>query len=106
MGPGSRPCGLARDDRLLAMLVFLLLDFDPVLCYAAGNLFPPREVSRTSRGWGRGRWPGMWVQRRTPAPAAEAARSRSADPRATGDQWRPGRRGVIPREPVCPRSGG
>src|SRR6476646_7320868 len=37
---------------------FRSIDYNPIFGYIVLTLSHPREVSRTSRGWDRGRWPG------------------------------------------------
>ena len=58
--------------------MILSIDFIPFVIYLLLTLSHPREVSRTSRGWERRRWPGEGCKDVHPAPAAEAVRSRRA----------------------------
>ena len=121
-GPISRPAqaarwvpglaALARDDAGVNCIrpkknTFRTVDYNPIFGYIVLTLSHPREVSRTSRGWDRRRWPGNeGAKTDTASRQAQAARSRRADPRATGDRWRPVPAGPYRDAPVCPRSGG
>ena len=84
-------------------------NFRPTLRHIArhtGRL--PRSTRGASRGvleCGSGAVVATGCNTHTRVATAEAARSRSADPRATGDQWRSMPAGPYRDASICPRSG-
>ena len=54
------------------------------MCHMFLILSYPREDSRTSRGWDRGRWPDIGVQRRTPRSGSRSCTVPARQPRVTG----------------------